>query len=131
MIILAGYIPTPEGLAAVDAAVAQAQRDNARLVVVNAVHHGNYADPNFAEGRDLDALAKQLADSGVPHEVLQPTEDTGAGDSILAAAREVGADLIVIGLRRRSPVGKLITGSTAQQILLEAECPVLAVKPPA
>jgi nucleotide-binding universal stress UspA family protein len=45
-------------------------------------------------------------------------------------ARTTNADLIVIGLRRRTPVGKLIMGSAAQTILLEADCPVLAVKAP-
>ena len=41
----------------------------------------------------------------------------------------LGAILIVVGYRRRSPAGKFLLGSDAQQILLEAPCPVLAVRP--
>jgi nucleotide-binding universal stress UspA family protein len=52
-------------------------------------------------------------------------------EQVLAVADEVSASLVVIGLRRRSPVGKLIMGSVAQRILLSADCPVLAVKPSA
>ena len=51
-----------------------------------------------------------------------------ASEEIVRAADEARADLIVIGLRHRSPVGKLLMGSTAQSVLLDAECPVLAVK---
>jgi nucleotide-binding universal stress UspA family protein len=47
---------------------------------------------------------------------------------LVNVAEEVGADFLVIGLRRRTPVGKLILGSDAQRILLDATCPVLAVK---
>ena len=51
-----------------------------------------------------------------------------AEDLINIAEARSTAELIVIGLRRRSPVGKLILGSNAQRILLDAPCPVLAVK---
>ena len=47
---------------------------------------------------------------------------------MLATAERHGATLVVIGLRRRTPTGKLIFGSDAQRILLEAPCPVLSVK---
>ena len=60
--------------------------------------------------------------------VLQPTGGLAAAEEILRIAVEQDAGLIVIGLRRRSPVGKLFMGSTAQQILLDAPCAVLAVK---
>ena len=49
-------------------------------------------------------------------------------DEIVALAEDTTVQLVVIGLRRRNPVGKLLTGSTAQQILHDVNCPVLAVK---
>jgi len=61
-------------------------------------------------------------------DVRQPETGLEASENLLAIAEEVDAELIVIGLRRRTPVGKLILGSNAQRILLDAQCPVLAVK---
>ncbi len=62
------------------------------------------------------------------HEVRQLVRGQDPAEDLIAVAEEVDADLIVIGLRRRTPVGKLIMGSNAQQVLLDAGCPVLAVK---
>jgi nucleotide-binding universal stress UspA family protein len=126
--IVVGYLPSPEGTAAFERAKEWAQVASARLVVVNTGHHGDYHHPSFATAQDLDAIDAELTHVGVEHEVFQPTDGRPSAEAILGAALRHDADLIVIGLRRRSPVGKLITGSTAQHVLLDAECPVLTVK---
>lgn len=128
MNILVGYIPTPEGLAAVDYATAQAKSTGAKLTVLNTGKDGNYAHPSFATAEDIDALDAQLSAAGIEHDVRRPSDGLGAADALLSVAEEISADLVVIGIRRRSAVGKLITGSTAQAILLGANCPVVAVK---
>ena len=93
-------------------------------------------------GRDFDAVEAQhfeealreirgeLEAAGVRYEERALVRGSEPADDLIAVATEVDADLIVIGLRRRSPVGKLLLGSNAQRILLEALCPVLAVKAP-
>ena len=73
-------------------------------------------------------LEERLTDSGVEHEVRQ-TMGRDIADEILAVAKEVEADAIVIGIRHRTPVGKLIMGSVAQRVIIDATCPVIAVKP--
>jgi nucleotide-binding universal stress UspA family protein len=126
--IVVGYLPTAEGMAAFDHAKEWAVTNSARLVVVNTGRNGDYAHPSFASAQDVDAIEAELAAAGLRHEVLQQTDGKPAAEAILGAAVVRSADLIVIGLRRRTPVGKLVTGSTAQQILLDAPCPVLTVK---
>jgi nucleotide-binding universal stress UspA family protein len=128
--VVVGYVPTPTGLAALDAAIDAARGLDARLAVVNTGHDGNYNHPDFATAADLDAIDEQLSRLGIRHEIVQATSGRSAADEILLAERTYSATLIVIGVRRRSPVGKLLTGSTSQVVLLEAECPVLAVKAP-
>jgi nucleotide-binding universal stress UspA family protein len=75
------------------------------------------------------ALVQHAATAGVDVEVHQEAHAVRVADEEVRIAGTVDASVIVIGLRRRSPVGKLLMGSTAQRILLDADRPVLAVKP--
>lgn len=128
MAIVVGYVPTPEGVAALESAIDEAKLRGQRLVVVNSSRGESLVDKRFASGTDWDSVEDRLAASGVEHELTRLVESKDAADQILTLAHDLNAELIVIGLRRRTPVGKLILGSQAQTILLEAECPVLAVK---
>jgi nucleotide-binding universal stress UspA family protein len=126
--IVVGYIPTPEGLTAVEYATRVALEKHTRLVIVNSGVRGNDTDPSFASAEELDALSERLTGMGIEHEVRQPLLAESPADEILNAANEPDTEMIVIGLRRRSLVGKLFLGSTSQQIIIEAECPVVSVK---
>jgi len=128
--IIVGYVPKPEGRAAIHRAAAEAKLRNLKMIVVNSAKDGREFDT--VEARRLEeAMSKvrhELEQSGVGFELRQLVRGMDVAEDLIAVAEETGAEMIVIGLRRRSPVGKLILGSNAQTILLDAPCPVLAVK---
>jgi nucleotide-binding universal stress UspA family protein len=129
-VIVIGYVPKPEGHAALRLGAEEAKARGAKVVVVNSHRGGREFDREDAVESEaqLDEVKTQLAEAGVEHEVRQLVRGLDPAEDLINVADEVSADLIVIGLRRRSPVGKLILGSNAQRILLDAPCPVLAVK---
>lgn len=126
MTVVVGYVPNQYGEAAVDAAVEEARRRGTRLVVVNTSKGDALVDRKFASQSALEGLESRLG--GVEHAVRQSV-GSDVADQVLDVVREVGAEVLVIGLRHRTPVGKMLMGSVAQRLLLEAPCPVLAVKP--
>jgi nucleotide-binding universal stress UspA family protein len=128
--IVVGYVPKPEGRAALRRAAEEAVLRGADLVVVNSHRGGREFDREDAveSEQQLESIQEELRESGVKHEVRQLVRGMDPADDLVAVAAEVDADFIVIGLRRRTPVGKLILGSNAQRVLLDAPCPVLAVK---
>ena len=69
-----------------------------------------------------------LANSGLKAEFKQFVRGKNAVDEIAELVHAQQVSLLVIGLRKRSAVGKLILGSMAQEILLNIPCPILAVK---
>ncbi|MEJ5914732.1 universal stress protein [Pseudokineococcus sp. 1T1Z-3] len=128
MSVVVGYVPSPQGAMVLERAVAEARSRGTRLVAVNVARSPEFAQDYNADDADLDTLEKQLAVAGVEHEVRHAAGDQTPADTLLDLVDEVGAALVVIGLRRRSPVGKMMMGSTSQRVLLDAPCPVLAVQ---
>jgi nucleotide-binding universal stress UspA family protein len=130
MTIVVGYVPTAEGRAALRRAAEESRLRGTRLIVINSNRGGREMDKEDAlrHERELDEVSAQLDRDGIDHEVRQLVRGLDPAEDLIAVAEETGADFIVIGLRRRTPVGKLILGSNAQRVLLEAPCPVLAVK---
>jgi nucleotide-binding universal stress UspA family protein len=129
MTIVVGYRPSPEGEAALTAAVEEGRRRGEPLCVVNVGQRSDAANSTrFLDEYAVRQLTARLDQTGVGHDIQQFVRGKDASEEIVEAAERVDASLVVIGLRRRTPTGKLLFGSQAQRILLEAECPVLAVK---
>jgi nucleotide-binding universal stress UspA family protein len=132
--IIVGYLPTPEGHAALNHAAREAILRRQPLTVVDISHHGGPRDTHHREPfdattlpADIDQLRDRLTTENLDLRV-HPPAGLEPSDELIRAAQETDADLIVVGLRHRSAVGKFLLGSYAQRVLLEADCPVLSVK---
>jgi len=128
MTVVVAYSADRFGRAALDHGVAEAEKRGEKLLVVNVTRGNAYVDPRFAGEHDVAELHKRIDDLPVESELRQLMSDDVA-DEIVGAVEAESASLVVVGIRRRTPVGKLVLGSVAQRVILEAPCPVLAVKP--
>jgi len=128
MTIVVAYVPRPEGQAALQTGIEMSKSRNERLVVVNASPGGSGEDASKADYLDVERVEQLLADNGLDAEFKQFIRGKNAVEEIEALVESVQASVLIIGLRKRSPLGKLIMGSVAQEILLSVSCPVLAVK---
>lgn len=128
MSIIVGFTPTPEGEAALEHAVVEARLHGYDLVVVNVSAQSDPPDDTFATEGEMREVRRTLDDAGVPYVIRQLVRGKDAAEEIVDLVAEYSAAFVVIGLRHRSPVGKLLLGSNSQRILLETPCPVVAVK---
>ncbi|EON32935.1 MULTISPECIES: universal stress protein [Gordonia] len=126
MSVVLSYLPTPEGRGALPFGFAEARMRGTDVVVV--ADGDDAASPQFLidlkEARDVAAAGE------VDYRVAENDPGLSHADQLIDASYDDAAELLVIGQRRRSPVGKLLTGSVVQRVLLDAQCPVVAVKPP-
>ncbi|WP_193071213.1 universal stress protein [Brevibacterium sp. FME37] len=128
MTIVVGYVNNPAGHAALDKGIAEAKKDGQNLVVVNASRSSERSDSYRLGEGEIKSVQDYLSRSGVPGRVLTRGSEYDPAEQILDAAAEVDAELIVLGTRKRTPVGKFLLGSTIQRVILEAVSPVLCVK---
>ncbi|WP_232679100.1 universal stress protein [Nocardioides sp. R-C-SC26] len=128
MSVIVAYSADEFGTAALRHGSEVARAQGARLILVNATAGQKLVDPRYAADEEIDAVVGELRATGIEVDVRHELVDDVA-DAVLGAARESSARLIVVGVRKRTPVGKLLLGSVAQRVILEADCPVLAVKP--
>lgn len=131
MSILIGYVPTPEGEAALARGLEMAAALQQDVVVVNSPRRGSTVDAEMVDDEARERILGAARAAGVEATVEQPLHGSDIVDTFEGLVASTGASMVVIGLRRRSPVGKLVLGSDAQRLLLGLDVPVLAVKPTA
>ena len=131
MIVVTGFIRSAEGREALKRSIEEVRQRGGRLIVVHSSEGGTSesAVDVLADNEELERIHAELSAEGIDHEVMDFARGSTPAEDVVSVANESKADLIVIGLRRRSLVGKLLLGSNAQDILMQADCPVLVVKP--
>lgn len=130
MKILVGYDGSNSAKEALNLAKIHAKTFGATVDVVTSMEKGTESQREEIEQAE-SALewAKSLFDEqDIPCDTHLLIRGLAAGEDLVEFAEEHQIDEIIVGVKRRSKVGKLLMGSTAQYVILKASCPVVSVK---
>ncbi len=130
MKILVGYDGSKVSKEAISLAEQHANSFKAEIILVRSMVGGPEVpreDFEIAEN-NLAYEKNRLLDNKISCESVLSVRGLEAGEDLVQLADENKVDEIIIGVRRRSKVGKLLFGSTAQYVILNAPCPVVSVK---
>jgi nucleotide-binding universal stress UspA family protein len=130
MKILVGYKGTNVGKDLMDIAMKHAKAFEGEILIVTSMIGGDNSEmQKFTDAeKNLEQAKAYFDDFGIKSETHLLVRGFEPGEDIVKFAKEKKVDEIIMGVRSRSKVGKLIFGSTAQVVILEAHCPVLTVK---
>lgn len=127
MTIVVGYSPSGQGRAALRAALRYAGRSEEDLAIAS--HQYNDPERGMTAATEAEVRAElEAAGSRCGEITVHSSPERDIGEFVLSLVDEVEASLVVIGLRRKPPIGKLNLGASARRVVLGAPCPVLAVK---
>ncbi|MEJ6541808.1 universal stress protein [Brachybacterium paraconglomeratum] len=125
--ILLAYVPSATSEAAFAFAVEEAELRGASLLVLASERA---PDPRKARGvTDHRPLQERLEETGLAFELRTVPKRDDPADDILDAVEHDDVDLVILGIRKRTPIGKILLGSTSQRVAIEAPVPVVMVKP--
>jgi nucleotide-binding universal stress UspA family protein len=130
MNILVAYDGTREAREAARVAAKHAKAFGGRIILAFSMVGGPEIPRQEFEHaeKELQSQAITLKEEGIECETLLSVRGLEKGEDIVKIAEEKGAEEIIIGVQRKSKVGKLLFGSTAQYIVLNAACPVVTVR---
>lgn len=130
MKILVGYENSNVANQALEVAIKHARAFNAQLIVVTSMKGGPEVPRktfDLAE-KTLERVKSAVKKKGVACDTRLSVQGLPPGEDLVEIAEKYDVEEIVIGVKRRSKVGKMIFGSNAQYMILKAPCPVVAVK---
>jgi nucleotide-binding universal stress UspA family protein len=102
----------------------------AKVFVISSLERGNEDQlPKIDQAeRDLEYAKSFLEKDNIPCETHLLIRGLSPGEDLIQFANENEIDEIIVGVKRRSNVGKLVFGSNARYVIMEANCPVVTVK---
>jgi len=128
MKILVGYNGSEVAKKALDLAKEHAKVFNAKIYVLHSLLTDWPKKEHVLDEKDMEEVKNSLEKDGFSCETHLTIRNVLPGEHLVEFAKENGIDEIIVGIRQRSKVGKILVGSTAQHVILEAPCPVVTTK---